>query len=319
MREVAAEPLTHGRRVVARQVDGVGEPAEVEVVVELRRLSVPLARRVVGLGPVVVQGDADGAPLHVLVRVPVQLDRRGVGEEHVVAAPVLGRLAVLPRREAAGAVARAAEHPRLVERQPVRHEVPERPEAKVRVVGELSHNRWVQPVLVVWEVPVVERHERLDAVQPQPRQQAHVEVDAGRVGLVVGQHAGPGDREAEGVEAYSVHPLDVLRPEVVEVVGHVAGVPAVLRGPRVEPVIPDRRLPAALVPRALHLVARRGAPPEHVLVRGKRLHDVVDVGAGAVPPASRLLEREDPAHRGRQGHRAAAPGARGSGVAAAAA
>ena len=66
------------------------------------------------------------------------------------------------------------------------------------------------------QVPVVHRHERLEAERGAALEHAPVEGDAERVRRAVRQHPRPGDREAEGLEAERGQRGEVLLEPVIK-------------------------------------------------------------------------------------------------------
>src|SRR5439155_21469600 len=106
------------------------------------------------------------------------------------------------------------------------------------------------------QVPVVEGGVGADAGVEQAVDEPVVEVQAGGVNRAgtVGQDARPGDGEPVRVDAEAPHHRDVLRPAVVVVAGHVAGVAVVDGAGYAAERVPDGRSPAVLGHRALDLV-----------------------------------------------------------------
>ena len=202
-------------------------------------------------------------------RLPAQdLHRATVGEEDVVRRGERVRLALAAGCVQAEPVAEPRDHPRLVLRDPVADAVAETAGDGLHVLGECTDRVAGRPAAAVLErlrkIPVVQRRVGLDPVGEQLVDEAVVEVEPGgvRPTAPVGQHPGPGDREAEGVETELSHQPDVLRIAVVRVARHrtVVAVPDVA-GHGAEPV-PDALAAAVLVGRALDLVRRRRRPPD---------------------------------------------------------
>mmetsp|Transcript_43972 Transcript_43972/g.113620 ORF Transcript_43972/g.113620 Transcript_43972/m.113620 type:complete len:226 (-) Transcript_43972:55-732(-) len=149
------------------------------------------------------------------------------------------------------------------------------------------------------QVPVVERHERLDAGPQQRVDQLAVEGDALLADAVLdeacGDDARPGDAEAVVLQPHGLHERDVGFPHVVVVVRHVArrtlGLHLVIRRARgllaavvalrtrhaqgvgARERVPDRGAAAALAVAAFDLVGGRAQAPREA------------VGEAAVQPA----------------------------------
>mmetsp|Transcript_60464 Transcript_60464/g.160767 ORF Transcript_60464/g.160767 Transcript_60464/m.160767 type:complete len:253 (-) Transcript_60464:657-1415(-) len=90
LRKILSKETFHALWIISGEVYGVCKPSEVEVVVQLGRVLVSFAARVVRLSPIVVQGDAYFAQLIRLVLRSVQPDCCGVRQQHVVPAQILG-------------------------------------------------------------------------------------------------------------------------------------------------------------------------------------------------------------------------------------
>jgi hypothetical protein len=156
---------------------------------------------------------------------------------------------------------------RLVERDPEPHPVAERLADQPGVVGEPERRVAAQPAAAVlqglWQVPVEERDDGVDALGQQGVHKAVVEVDPGGVGRAgaIGLDAGPGHRETVRVDAEPGHQVDVVRVpvEVVarDVAGAAVGDPARLVGEGV----PDGRSASTFGDAALDLVRRRRHTP----------------------------------------------------------
>jgi hypothetical protein len=253
-------PSPYAPRVVLEQVVGVGaaqhrvqEPAVEVAVVDPRRVLVA-GRRRVHRREVERDPDAPGQRRH----------GQPVREQQVVADGQRGRPVAQPGREAALCVAGEGHHPRLVVRDPGRHEVAELARHVVRVVGEALRRVAVGPAARVLqglrEVPVVERGGRFDPALEQSLDELAIEAHARRIERPgpVGLHPRPRDREAVGLQAERRHEVEVLAPAVVVVAGDLAGV-AVLDGAgNAAEGVPDRVAAPVLMSRALDLVGRGG-------------------------------------------------------------
>ncbi len=111
-----------------------------------------------------------------------------------------------------------------------------------------------------------ERRERLDSLFEERVDEPVVEVEARVVDAAtsVREHARPGDREPERVEAELAHELHVVAVAVVEVACDLAGVAAAdLAGRRGE-AIPDALASAVSIGRSLDLVRRSCRAPDEV-------------------------------------------------------
>ena len=200
-------------------------------------------------------------------------EREPVREQQVVrGARGLGVVGVA-RRLHAPRVAEERRAHRLVDRDPVLGEVAERVGHERRVLAEAVRRLAGGPAALVLErlrqVPVVERHVRLDAAGAAALEQRAVERDALGVELAAAGRlqARPRERQPVGRDAELGHEVEVVRPAVVVVDGDVAGLavedPAGLAHERV----PDARAAAALGDGALDLVGGGGDAPREV--RGK--------------------------------------------------
>ncbi len=117
----------------------------------------------------------------------------------------------------------------------------------------------------LWQVPVVQRRERLDPRREQLVDQAAVEVDAGRVRLAdaVREDPWPGDREPVRIDAQLSHERDILAIAMVVIVRDVPGITVADLPGSVGVGVPDRRTLPVLPSRALDLIrGGRHAPPE---------------------------------------------------------
>mmetsp|Transcript_42738 Transcript_42738/g.118985 ORF Transcript_42738/g.118985 Transcript_42738/m.118985 type:complete len:278 (+) Transcript_42738:981-1814(+) len=197
VRQAAAEEPAHRRWVVALATeDGVGEPAQVEAHPAHRGCDV---RRVVALGltPVAVQRDADLPTLPLLVLLPIQGHGMGVRDEHVVAGDVrvdrpVRKLGMARCLAPAGSQVR--EGPRLIECEPHLHTVAKGRKAYIDKIEEIFQDLLgrLQSLIVpcppglllrrveeaLWQVPVVERDVRRDALLQQAVDKVVVEVHA---------------------------------------------------------------------------------------------------------------------------------------------
>ena len=152
---------------------------------------------------------------------PQRLHGEPVGDEQVVRDAQRGRPVADARGLAPLGVAEEGHHPRLVVRDPLRHDVAELVRHRPRVLREALGRVARRPAAAVLqrlrEVPVIQRGHGLDAALEQPLDEPAVEAHALAVErpAAVGLHARPGDREAVA--------LDPHRGEQVEVVAASGG------------------------------------------------------------------------------------------------
>ena len=85
--------------------------------------------------------------------------------------------------------------------------------------------------------------------------------------MPVGEDAGPGEGEAEGLDAEVAHERDVLRIAVVEVVGDVAGIAVGGLAGGVREGVPDGGAAAVFVDGAFDLIGGGGGAPEEAFGR----------------------------------------------------
>jgi hypothetical protein len=158
--------------------------------------------------------------------------------------------------------------PRLVQRGPHRHAVPQRPEHHTRIVGEPVGDVAVEPSAAVVEcgrqVPVIQRDVRRDPGGQQPVNEPAVEVETTLVHGAgpVRQHAAPRDAEPVRVEAELAHERDVTLPAPVVIARRVTGLAVRRQARRMRETLPDARASAIRQRRALDLVRRRRGAPE---------------------------------------------------------
>ena len=175
-----------------------------------------------------------------------------------------------PRRVHPGAVAEIGGAPRLVERRPGVHPVAEAGHDQRGVVGVPQRGVADRPAAGVFEflrqVPVVERRHRAHAALEQAVHQPRVEVQADPVQPpgAAGLYAGPGDGEPVRVQPEVPDDVEIRLVAVIVVVGDVTGVAVERLAWGVAEGVPDRPSAAALVDRALDLVAGGGRPPDEV-------------------------------------------------------
>ena len=150
----------------------------------------------------------------------------------------------------------------------------------------------VQPAALILQclgqVPVVERHIRLDA---RRQQRVHKPVVPGKARRVhragaSRENARPGDGKPVGLQVQGLHDLDVLGPAVVAVAGDVAGVAALGLARRMAEGIPDGRPTPVLKRAALYLIRCGSRTPNKFLWKWHILLPLVadkneDVGADA--------------------------------------
>jgi hypothetical protein len=113
------------------------------------------------------------------------------------------------------------------------------------------------------QIPVIQRHPRLDPALEEPVHQPVVEVETGWVHRTVPtrQHPRPGDRESIRAEPQFGHEVDITLPESVVITGNVAAAAVLDHAGSLCEGIPDRH-PLAIRPRrSFDLVRRRGRTP----------------------------------------------------------
>ena len=170
------------------------------------------------------------------------------------------------------AVAQVRRAPRFVERGVGVHTVAEALGHNAGILRHAERGLTVQPAIpvriliqILRQIPVVQRHNRVDAVFEQLVDNALVEIEALLVRLAVrgGNDARHANREPVCVHAEIAHELEIVLPAVVEIVGLVSGVAIQHAARGVREHIPDRRRAAVFVHRAFDLVGgSRGAELE---------------------------------------------------------
>ena len=269
----ALVPATHVLRVRASE-DRVEEPAVDVAVGGPRRL--PVGRRSRSPGSAArARARSRSRPSRPERR--NSCDRAAMGEEDVVKG---GRLAtdivLVAGRVEAVQVAEQADDPRLVDREPGADAVAVGLEAGRGELGETLGRVAGEPAALVLErlreLPVVERHDRLDTAVEQRVDEARVVIAASRLERRPAgrEEAGPRDREAVRAEAELAHQLDVLGPTAIVVAGDVARAAALDPAGEMRERVPDRRALAVRVRRTLDLVRRRRRAPEEA--RRERPH-----------------------------------------------
>ena len=182
--------------------------------------------------------------------------------------PQAGHRVVQPGRRRTQGIAGEGHGGRLVVGDPVLRSVAQTTGHDGGVFGKSEGGVAGRPAAAVLQglrqVKVVQGNEGLDAVGEEGVHQAVVEVQAFPVHLpgALGQHPGPGDREAIGLQADLGHQVHVLGPAVIVVGSHVAGLAAPNPAGTVHEGIPHRRTAAVLVPSALNLIGGGGGAPE---------------------------------------------------------
>ena len=228
----------------------VGDQVEAMAGVGVATVELQIQRdRTLGLVP---HFGADGLRHQTMRQIQVVDRREGAGTE------------AQARRVLLGSVAQVGRTPRLVQRGPGVDAVAEALGHDTRVVGERIGGSAVQPAALVAEVlrqiPVVQRHDRLDAGLQQGVHDAFVEVEAFFVGHAIRRRydAGHGDREAVGVHAEVLEQREVLAPTMVGIGGHIAGVAGDGGSRRMAEGVPDGGATAILGHRAFDLIGRCG-------------------------------------------------------------
>mmetsp|Transcript_1653 Transcript_1653/g.2722 ORF Transcript_1653/g.2722 Transcript_1653/m.2722 type:complete len:236 (-) Transcript_1653:458-1165(-) len=228
-----------------------------------------------------IQDNAYLASLLRLVGLAIEVHGGGVGQQHVVGHQVrlrgavalvaLGAVGAAAGGEAAHAVAVDGHRPRLVQREPALHAVPELLKAHVHVSLKIRHDLVTQPrpVLVVQGlrgVPVEQRHVRRDAGLLQEVEDAVVVGEARGVGrgAARGQHPRPGDGQPVGLHAQGLQYFDIIFYAVVLIIGNVAILIVVHFSWCLAEGVPHRHASAILIVGSLHLVRRCCCPKNEV-------------------------------------------------------
>mmetsp|Transcript_39099 Transcript_39099/g.104817 ORF Transcript_39099/g.104817 Transcript_39099/m.104817 type:complete len:257 (+) Transcript_39099:1292-2062(+) len=205
------------------------------------------------------------------------------------------------------AVAQHGRAPGLVERDPVLHAVSEALKADLGVVLEIVDDLRAEPsaVLLVealWQIPVVDGHQRGDLVRDELVDQIVIKLHSFGVHLApaLREQPRPGDREPVGRQAQLLHQCHVLLPAMVMVARRGAVVIILHLSLHGAKGVPDARRPAVLVA-ALDLVGGRGTAPHEALRElqrelGARWFFVGAAGGGGGWP----LRSRRPLQRGRR-------------------
>ena len=171
-------------------------------------------------------------------------------------------------RVLADPVAEPRDDPGLVLRHPEPDPVAEPGGDDLDVLAERLDRAALDPASLVLEaggeVPVVERHDRRDVIAEQLVDDAVVEVEARRVhaAAALGQHARPGDREAERGRPEVTDEADVLDVAMVEVARDRAVVAVAHLARRAAEAVPDALAAPVELARPLDLVRRGADTPE---------------------------------------------------------
>src|SRR5690606_29274054 len=166
-----------------------------------------------------------------------------------------------------GSIPQEAGAPRLVDGDPAVYPVAESPMQEVGELGEAGSGVAGGPATRVlqrlWQLPVVERQPRLDAVAEDLIHQALVEIEPGRVGRAgaVGLYPRPGDREPVRGDAQVGHEPHVIAEPVVVVARRLGGVAPGDRVRHPREGVPDGLAPTPRGQRTLDLVRGGGGPP----------------------------------------------------------
>ena len=172
------------------------------------------------------------------------------------------------------AVAEPGDHPGLVLGQPEADPIPEPAPHHLGVLAECIDGTPLGPPTRVLErnreIPVVERHERLDLVREQLVDHAVVEVETRLVhpSPAVGEDARPGDGETECRRPELADQGDVLAVAVIEVAGHRAVLAVPDLAGRGAEAIPDALAAPVEIPRTFDLVGRGSRSPDEARREG---------------------------------------------------
>src|SRR6266850_2612688 len=162
--------------------------------------------------------------------------------------------------------------PGFVERGPGVDQAGEFAAHQVGIVGKAICRFPVQPAAmllqVLWQVPVVQRHEGRQALALQPRQQSLVEVESlGVWAALLIHHPRPRDRHAVAVNTETGDQINIRLPAVVVVAGDRARVAIQYLAGGSGKGVPDAGQPTIFGGGALDLVRGGGYPVEKVATR----------------------------------------------------
>ncbi|MPM40152.1 hypothetical protein SDC9_86791 [bioreactor metagenome] len=117
------------------------------------------------------------------------------------------------------------------------------------------------------QIPVIDRHHRLDVVFQTQIDQLVVEIQALLVHLIHGgrENPGPGDREAIGFQAHFRHQTDIFLHAMVMVDCNVTVCVFVGGAGDFHKFIPNRWPFAVRIPGAFHLISCRSTAPQEIL------------------------------------------------------
>src|SRR5215469_11799660 len=163
--------------------------------------------------------------------------------------------------------------PGLVERDPARYPIPQASGNDLGIVSEGIGRLTIEPATSSLqrrrEIPVIERHERLNTLLQQRIDQPIIEIQASRIdGAAPLRHnTRPGNRKAIRFQSEPHHQVGIFLDPVVVVSGYLASVPFKHLAWRCREIIPDAAPPAILVDGTLDLIRGRSRTPEKA--RGK--------------------------------------------------
>jgi hypothetical protein len=233
-----------------------------------REVTRVVRRRVFGL-------EVHHQPDLVLSFRPVCLDAECVSAQQVVRRE--GRFVEIPvaRRKHAKQVAAIGHDPGLVERHPLRHAPIELPKHDARIFGEPFADVAVEPSAAIVQrgrqVPVVERHQGLNALLEEAVDEPVVEIEAACVDRpgALRQYPAPCNAEAISAEPELLHEADVVAPPPVVIAGDVTGVAVRNETGSVTEAMPDVRAGAIGERRAFDLVRGGRRAPQEAIGKAK--------------------------------------------------
>ncbi len=293
-----ADEVTPGVLRRVRGIAAAGERVEEPPVVTLLRGGGGLEVEHLRAGRLLRHDVEDDADTRVRCHGADGLDGPAVSHEQMVSCGQSVIEVVASRREDAVLVSQRRHDPRFVERDEVADAVTEAPGHDRGVLGERIHGRPKGPPPGVLEdlrqVPVIERHERRDALGEQLVDQAIVEVEPCLVDRACAAWDDPRPRDGEPVRAETEfgQQRHVLAVAVVVVAGDVARIAVERRARRVREAVPDAFAAAVFVDRPLDLIrGRRGTPHEIRRERSIRHGHDERVSPCRVLRSRRVLER----------------------------
>ena len=204
----------------------------------------------------------------LLCILPDGFDRRGVDKHTVPAQPGQRQIITLEGGMGALHIAVHDEAARLVDGHPPFYPVGQRFHHHLGILPEQRDDALRQPAAFFvdphGQIPMENRHQRLDTVCQQLVHQIGIELQSFRIYLtLLGNHPGPTDGKAVGFESHFFHQRHVFFPAMIVVAGSMAGF-AVLYLLFCRH-IPDTGGSSAIFPAALDLGGGSRRTPEEIL------------------------------------------------------